>query len=89
MENKFLDRNGVQFLWKQLSLEDYPNNETLAAILNAIDDTKADKTYVNNYLLNIDYDTLLKFDTNEIVINNTINTTSVLGQAILGQMVLA
>ena len=40
---KYLDQEGVQHLWKQLSMEDYPNNETLVAILNAIDATKADK----------------------------------------------
>lgn len=45
-EKKFLDQNGVEYLWSQLSLEDYPNNETLIAILNAIDTTKADKTEV-------------------------------------------
>ena len=49
MENKFLDRDGVQFLWSQLSLEDYPNNETLIAILNAIDDTKLDKSVFESY----------------------------------------
>lgn len=37
---------------------------------------------------NIDYNTLLAFDTSEIVFGAT-STTSVLGQAILGQMVLA
>lgn len=42
-EKKFLDQAGVQYLWSQLSLQDYPNNETLIAVLNAIDDTKADK----------------------------------------------
>jgi hypothetical protein len=30
-------------LWSKIALEDYPNNETLIAVLNAIDDTKADK----------------------------------------------
>lgn len=45
-EKKFLDREGVKYLWSQLSLEDYPNNETLIAILNAIDGTKADKNNV-------------------------------------------
>lgn len=39
------------------------------------------------HILDIDYDTLLAFDTSEIVIGAS--TTSVLGQAILGQMVLA
>jgi hypothetical protein len=43
---------------------------------------------IENYILTIDYDTLLAFDTSEIVTGAT-STTSVLGQAILGQMVLA
>lgn len=38
-------------------------------------------------LLNIDYSEL-SFDTTEIVFGQTTNTTSVLGQAILGQLVL-
>lgn len=42
--SKFLDYAGVIQLWKRLSLEDYPNNETLMAVINAIDETKADKT---------------------------------------------
>lgn len=44
---------------------------------------------LETYILNIDYETLLAFDTSEIVINATTNKTSVLGQAILGQLVLA
>lgn len=40
---KFLDYAGVMQLWKRLSLEDYPNNETLIAVINAIDEQKADK----------------------------------------------
>lgn len=43
---------------------------------------------LETYVLNIDYDTLLAFDTSEVVTGAT-STTSVLGQAILGQMVLA
>lgn len=43
---------------------------------------------IENYILNINYETLLAFDTSEIVTGAT-STTSVLGQAILGQMVLA
>lgn len=42
----YLDNEGVQHLWKQLSLKDYPNNETLVAVINAIDAEKADKTSV-------------------------------------------
>lgn len=45
---------------------------------------------LNMYLLSIDYSTLA-FDTTEIVIGNLPNNnkTAILGQAILGQMVLA
>lgn len=42
---KYLDVNGVSYLWGKISLQDYPNNETLIAILNAIDSTKANKSY--------------------------------------------
>ena len=89
---KFLDYEGVQYLWSKINMNDYPNNEMLMAVINAIDETKADKEYVdeifNMYLLNIDYDTILGFDTSEIVFGNT-STTSILGQAILGQLILA
>ena len=101
-EKKFLDLEGLKILWNQINLNDYPNNETLIAILNAIDETKADKselntnnilhgenilsTIVNDYLLNIDYNFLV-FDTTEIVIKNS--TSSILGEAILGSLVLA
>jgi hypothetical protein len=44
---------------------------------------------IDTYILTIDYDTLLAFDTSEIVTGATSTTTSVLGQAMLGQMVLA
>ena len=40
---KFLDINGVSFLFNQLSLQDYPNNETLIAVIQAIDENKADR----------------------------------------------
>ena len=43
---------------------------------------------VEDYILSIDY-SALAFDTTEIVVDTTTNTTSVLGQAILGQLVLA
>ena len=42
---------------------------------------------LEQYILNIDYNTILAFDTSEIVFGNT-STTSVLGQAILGQLIL-
>lgn len=34
---KVLDQNGITHLYKQLSLQDYSNNETLINIINAID----------------------------------------------------
>lgn len=40
---KFLDIEGIKYLWKKLSLQDYPNNKTLIAVIEAIDETKADK----------------------------------------------
>ena len=43
---KFLDADGVAYLWSKITLEDYPNNDVLAAVLNAIDETKADKDEV-------------------------------------------
>lgn len=48
---KYLDDKGIQHLWSKLSLEDYPNNETLVAVLNAIDETKADKSELDDTLL--------------------------------------
>ena len=41
---KFLDYEGVQHLWSKINMNDYPNNETLMAVINAIDETKADKS---------------------------------------------
>lgn len=47
---KFLDIEGVKALWNQVNLNDYPNNDTLVAILNAIDETKQDKITTNGLL---------------------------------------
>ena len=44
--SKYLDEKGVQYLWSKISLEDYPNNELLIAVINAIDEGKADKTEI-------------------------------------------
>lgn len=41
---KFLDQKGIAHLWSKINIEDYPNNQTLTAVINAIDETKADKT---------------------------------------------
>lgn len=42
-EKKFLDYEGVKHLWSKISMEDYPNNQTLMSVIEAIDETKADK----------------------------------------------
>lgn len=47
---KFLDDKGLQYLWSKIALEDYPNNETLVAIINAIDEEKLDKSIFEQYL---------------------------------------
>lgn len=59
--------------------------DALASDISAISDKI---TNIEFYILNIDYDAILAFDTSEIIFGTT-STTSVLGQAILGQMVLA
>ena len=41
---KFLDWEGVKLLWSKINMQDYPNNQTLINVINAIDETKADKT---------------------------------------------
>ena len=46
---KFLDEQGIAYLWSKLSLQDYPNNETLIAVINAIDEAKLDKSVFEEY----------------------------------------
>lgn len=41
---KFLDAEGVKVLYDLLSLQDYPNNDILMAVISAIDETKLDKS---------------------------------------------
>ena len=41
---KFLDQKGVEYLWSKINMQDYPNNDTLVTIINAIDEGKMDKT---------------------------------------------
>lgn len=40
---KYLDFEGVKYLWAKINMQDYPNNKTLVSVINAIDETKADK----------------------------------------------
>ena len=50
-----LTYEGLKYLWSKLSLEDYPNNEILMAVLDAIDETKADRSELSEYLTKEDY----------------------------------
>ena len=51
MDNKkYLDQEGVKYLWSKISMKDYPNNETLIAVLNAIDETKLDKKTFEDFV---------------------------------------
>lgn len=43
---KVLDAEGVKVLFDLLSLQDYPNNDVLMAVVNAIDNTKLDKNNI-------------------------------------------
>lgn len=43
-QKKFLDAEGVKYLWSKINMNDYPNNETLMGVIEAIDETKADKS---------------------------------------------
>lgn len=46
VSQKFLDYEGLKHLWSKINMNDYPNNETLMAVINAIDETKADKSEI-------------------------------------------
>lgn len=59
--------------------------EGMAADAKAVGDVISE---IQPYILDIDYDATLAFDTSEVILG-TNTTSSVLGQAILGQMVLA
>jgi hypothetical protein len=62
---KVLDQSGVQYLWSKISMEDYPNNETLIAVINAIDETKANKDEIPTKTSQLENDS--KFVTEEQV----------------------
>ena len=59
--NKYLDRDGVKHLWSKVSLQDYPNNETLVAVIDAIDETKANKEDVEFLFQKLNSDRTLRF----------------------------
>lgn len=48
-QKKFLDAEGVKYLWSKINMQDYPNNETLMDVIEAIDETKLDKDIFEEY----------------------------------------
>lgn len=66
-------------------LDDTLTHSGMAADAKAVGDAI---TNIESSLLSIDYDAVLAFDTSEVIFGST-NTSSVLGRAILGQMILA
>jgi hypothetical protein len=46
---KFLGYNGITFLWKKIS-DKFVDNQTLINVINAIDETKADKDEIPSSL---------------------------------------
>ena len=66
-DKKYLDQAGVQYLWSKVSLQDYPNNDTLVAVLNAIDDTKADKESLSDVALTGNWEDIQNKTTEEWV----------------------
>ena len=60
---KVLTAEGVKALFDLLSLQDYPSNDVLMAVINAIDETKADKSYVDSKMQDLELITIDDIDT--------------------------
>ena len=79
MEKKYLDAEGLQYLWSKLSLEDYPNNELLIAVINAIDEGKADKTEIPAKVSQLENDSKFTSKEQVEVLFKKLNSNTVLG----------
>lgn len=64
-QKKFLDYEGVKHLWSKINMQDYPNNETLMAVIEAIDETKANKEEIPSKISQLENDS--KFTTEQEV----------------------
>lgn len=62
-------------------------NTSLESVKSTLNELSTKLDTISDYVLNIDYDTLIAFDTSEIVIGSSA-TTAILGKVILGQMIL-
>ena len=76
---KYLDEKGLQYLWSKISLEDYPNNETLIAVLNAIDQTKANKEEVPSKISQLENDSKFITETDVEGLYKKLNSNTLLG----------
>ena len=45
-QKKFLDFEGLKILWTLINMQDYPNNEMLKAVIESIDEVKADRNEI-------------------------------------------
>lgn len=73
----------------EIRVPNTPTEDSSAASKWYVDDQVLKVKSDLSYLYSIDYETALSFDTTEIVINTgTSNTNSMLGYAVLGQLIL-
>ena len=80
MDNKkYLDQKGVEYLWSKLSLEDYPNNELLIAVINAIDEGKADKTEIPTKISQLENDSNFTSEEQVEALFKKLNSNTILG----------
>ena len=54
---KYLDAEGLQHLWSKINMQDYPNNDVLIKVIDAIDESKADKDSVPTKVSQLENDT--------------------------------
>lgn len=77
-EIKYLDQKGLEYLWSKLSLEDYPNNELLIAVINAIDEGKANKEEVPTKVSQLENDSNFTSEEQVEALYKRLNSNTVL-----------
>lgn len=77
-EIKYLDQKGLEYLWSKLSLEDYPNNELLIAVINAIDEGKANKEEVPTKISQLENDSNFTSEEQVEALYKQLNSNTVL-----------
>ena len=74
-QKKFLDAEGVKYLWSKINMQDYPNNEMLMDVIEAIDETKLDKNVFEEYFGVTSISEPREDDIPKVFINGVIPTT--------------